>query len=177
VVNTHATSDAPPRTAIALVSLAVIGAVVVVTRGGHQHSAGPVPGVLPTMNAAANATSAILLTTGWIAIRRRLVRTHRACMLAALAASTLFLVGYLLHHARVGSVPFAGPASLRPFYFAVLIPHVVLSAVVLPLALTTVWWAWRGRFATHRRIARWTLPLWLYVSVSGVAVYWMLYRL
>lgn len=176
-MDSHTAADAPPRALIALVSLAVLGVIAVLTGGGHQRAAGPVPGALPTMNAAANGTATIMLVAGWLAIRRGRVRTHRACMLAALAASTLFLVGYVVHHARVGSVPFAGPAALRPVYFAVLVPHVVLSAIVLPLALTTVWWAWRGRFASHRRIARWTLPLWLYVSVSGVAVYWMLYRL
>jgi putative membrane protein len=176
-VNTNAAGDAPPRVAIALVSLAVLGAIAVVTRGGHDHAMGPVPGALPTMNAAANATATVLLVAGWVAIRRRRVAAHRACMIAALAASTVFLVGYVLHHARVGSVPFAGADWLRTVYFAVLVPHIVLSAVVLPLALTTVWFAWRGRFASHRRIARWTLPLWLYVSASGVGIYWMLYRL
>ncbi len=173
----NAADETPPKVAIAIVSLVVLGVIAVVTRGGHDHATGPVPGALPTMNAAANATATVLLVAGWLAIRRRLVRAHRACMVAALAASTVFLVGYVLHHARVGSVPFAGPDALRPIYFAILVPHIVLSAVVLPLALTTVWWAWRGRFDRHRRIARWTLPLWLWVSVSGVAVYWMLYRL
>lgn len=173
----NAAGDAPPKVAIALVSLAVLGVIAMLTRGGHAPHAGPVPGVLPTMNAAANATATVLLVAGWLAIRRRLVAVHRACMVAALGASTLFLAGYVLHHARVGSVPFAGPEWLRPVYLAVLVPHIVLSAIVLPLALTTVWFAWRGRFASHRRIARWTLPLWLYVSVSGVGIYWMLYRL
>jgi putative membrane protein len=174
-VNTNPAEERPPWAAIALVTLAVVGTVAVTTRGGHV--AGPVPGTLATMNAIANMTAAALLLTGWTAIRRRRVTVHRACMLAALGASTLFLLGYVLHHARVGSVPFAGPEWLRPVYLTVLVPHIVLSAVVLPLALTTVWYAWRGRFASHRRLARWTLPLWLYVSVSGVAVYWMLYRI
>jgi len=175
-VTTHA-DDTPPRAAIAVVSATVLAVIAVLTRHGDPVDAHAVPSTLATMNACANGTATILLVSGWIAVRRRLVRAHRLCMLGALAASTLFLVGYVVHHARVGSVPFAGPDALRPIYFAVLVPHVLLSAVVLPLALTTVWWAWRGRFASHRRIARWTLPLWLYVSASGVAVYWMLYRL
>jgi putative membrane protein len=98
-------------------------------------------------------------------------------MLTAFGLSALFLVGYLVHHAQVGSVPFAGTGVVRTFYFALLVPHIALSAVVLPLALTTIWHGWHGNVPAHRRIARWTLPLWLYVSVSGVAVYWMLYRL
>ena len=89
----------------------------------------------------------------------------------------LFLIGYLVHHARVGSVPFEGTGLLRRVYFGLLVPHIVLSAVVLPLALATIWHGWHDNRAAHRRIARWTLPLWLYVSASGVAVYWMLYRM
>lgn len=174
-MNTNPVADRPPWGAIALVTTAVLAAIAVTTRGGH--ASGVRPGGLATMNALANATAASLLIAGWTAIRRRLVAVHRACMLGALGASTVFLVGYLLHHARVGSVAFAGPDWLRPVYFAILVPHILLSAVVLPLALATVWLAWRGRFARHRRLARWTLPLWLYVSVSGVLVYWMLYRL
>lgn len=173
----NSNAEAPPRLAIAAVSVAVLGVIVLVTRGGPEAHAGPVPSGLATMNALANTTASALLVLGWLAIRRRRVAAHRICMIAALGASTVFLVGYVLHHAAVGSVPFAGPTWLRPLYFTVLVPHILLSALVLPLALTTVWWAWRGRFASHRRIARWTLPLWLYVSVSGVGVYWMLYRL
>jgi len=159
------------------ISLAVVGAVVAVMVGGGSTSGGPVPSTIPTVNAALNATSTGLLVTGWLCIRRGNRAAHRACMLAAFGVSAAFLVGYLLHHARVGSVPFAGQGVLRSVYFAVLVPHIVLSALVLPLALVTLWHAWREHFDRHRRLARWTLPIWLYVSVSGVVVYWMLYRL
>jgi putative membrane protein len=169
--------DAAPVAGIAIVSVGVLGAIAAVTLGGHQGTGAPVAGALPTLNAACNATSAILLVAGWRFVRAGRITAHRTCMLAALATSTLFLIGYLTHHASAGSVPFAGPLWLRPIYFATLIPHIVLSAIVLPLALTTVWHAARGQVATHRRLARWTLPLWLYVSASGVAIYWMLYRL
>ncbi len=98
-------------------------------------------------------------------------------MLTALALSIAFLVTYLLHHARVGSVPFRGTGLLRPIYFAILIPHVILAGLVVPLALFTLYRAYRGRFEAHRRIARYTFPIWLYVSVSGVVVYLLLYRL
>lgn len=160
-------------------SIGVVGAVAAALRfpvGGGVHEGGP--SFLASLNACLNATSATLLTTGWLAIRRRRIAVHRACMVAAFVASSLFLVFYLVHHATVGSVPFRPEASwLRTLYFAILIPHVVLSAVVLPLALTTLYLALRGRFAAHRRVARWALPLWLFVSVSGVVVYGMLYHL
>jgi len=97
-------------------------------------------------------------------------------MIAAFAAASLFLITYLIHHAHVGSVPFHGAACLRPVYFGLLVPHIVLATLVVPLALTTIHCAWRGRFDRHRRLARVTLPIWLYVSVSGVLVYVLLYR-
>jgi uncharacterized membrane protein YozB (DUF420 family) len=160
-------------------SFAVVAAIAAVLGNrspAEVHAGGP--SVLASLNASLNATSASLLLAGWTAIRRRRIAVHRACMLAAFAASSLFLVGYLLHHATVGSVPFPHQASwLRGLYFAILVPHVLLSAVVLPLALTTLYLAWRGRFAQHARLARWTLPIWLFVSVSGVAVYALLYHL
>ena len=132
---------------------------------------------LPTLNAVLNSTSAILLTTGYVLIRRRRVTQHRACMLAAFASSTLFLISYLVYHANVGSVAFTGQGSVRVVYLSILISHVVLAAMILPLALVTLTHALRGRFDRHRGIARWTLPVWLYVSVTGVVVYVMLYRL
>ena len=110
-------------------------------------------------------------------VRRRRIAAHRACMLGAFTASTLFLVSYLFYHANVGSVPFTGVGTIRVVYFTILISHIVLAALILPLALVTLIQALRERFDRHVRIARWTLPIWLYVSVTGVVVYWMLYRL
>ena len=132
---------------------------------------------LPTLNAVLNSTSAILLTTGYVLIRQRRVTQHRACMLAAFVSSTLFLISYLVYHANVGSVAFTGQGSVRVLYLSILVSHVVLAAMILPLALVTLTHAFRGRFDRHRGIARWTLPVWLYVSVTGVVIYGMLYRL
>jgi putative membrane protein len=158
-------------------SAAVFGAIALVLLPGHGHHTTSAPGIVPSVNAALNATSALLLVVGWRFVRRGEIARHRACMLTAFVLSALFLVGYLVHHARAGSVPFEGTGTLRRVYFGLLVPHIVLSAVVLPMALATIWHGWHGNVAAHRRIARWTLPLWLYVSASGVAVYWMLYRL
>ena len=132
---------------------------------------------LPALNAVLNATSATLLVIGYRLIRRRRVQQHRRVMLAAFTASTLFLISYLVYHANVGSRPFPGQGPIRTVYFAILISHVVLAAVILPMALITLWRALSERFDRHRRIARWTLPLWLYVSVTGVIVYLMLYQM
>ena len=132
---------------------------------------------LPGLNATLNGIAAALLATGYVLIRRGRRNLHRACMLAAFGTSTLFLVSYLVYHANVGSVAFAGQGAVRVVYFAILISHVVLAVLILPLALVTLARAARGRFDRHVAIARWTLPLWLYVSVTGVIVYWMLYRM
>lgn len=132
---------------------------------------------LPALNATLNATSTVLLLTGYLLIRRRHIAQHRACMLAALATSTLFLVSYVIYHANAGSRPFAGTGPIRVVYFAILLTHVVLAATILPLSVVTVARALGGRFDRHVRIARWTLPLWLYVSVTGVVIYLMLYQL
>lgn len=132
---------------------------------------------LPTLNACLNATSALLLLCGYVSIRRGRRSAHRAFMLAALSSSALFLVSYLVHHARVGSVPFRGTGPLRGFYLGLLLSHVVLATVIVPMVLVTVRHAWRARYTDHRRWARGTLPLWAYVSVTGVVVYWMLYQL
>ena len=132
---------------------------------------------LPLLNASLNATSAVLLTTGYVFIRRGQRERHRACMLAALVMSVLFLTSYVVYHAQVGSVPFQGQGPVRSLYFAVLISHVVLAVAIVPLVVTTASRALTARFDRHRQIARWTLPLWLYVSVTGVVVYLMLYRL
>ncbi|MDH5284100.1 MAG: DUF420 domain-containing protein [Gemmatimonadota bacterium] len=132
---------------------------------------------LPTLNASLNATAAVLLATGYYFIRTGRRERHRACMIAALVASALFLTSYVIYHIQVGSVPFKGVGAIRTVYFTILITHVVLAIVIVPLVLVTVSRALRGRFDRHRAIARWTLPLWLYVSVTGVIVYWMLYRM
>lgn len=132
---------------------------------------------LPTVNATLNAIAAVLLTCGYVMIRRRRIEAHRRFMLAAFATSALFLASYVVYHANIGSRPFTGQGSIRVVYFTILITHVVLAALILPMALITLTHALRARFERHVPIARWTLPLWLYVSVTGVVVYWMLYRL
>jgi uncharacterized membrane protein YozB (DUF420 family) len=132
---------------------------------------------LPTLNASLNALSAVLLLLGYACIRARRIGAHRAFMLAAVASSTLFLVSYLVYHFQVGSVRFRGEGTIRTIYLAILATHTVLAVVVVPLVLTALFRAWKGRFEDHRRIARVTLPIWAYVSVTGVVVYWMLYRL
>ncbi len=128
-------------------------------------------------NAILNGTSAVLLMAGFVFIRRRKIRLHRTFMLAALSASALFLVSYLVYHAQVGSVRFQGQGGIRSLYFAVLLSHTLLAAAIVPLVLVTVWYALSGRFEQHRRIARWALPIWVYVSLTGVLVYLMLYHL
>ncbi|MFQ5723745.1 MAG: DUF420 domain-containing protein [Terriglobia bacterium] len=132
---------------------------------------------LPTLNATLNASSAVLLVTGYLFIRRRRVTAHKTCMVAAFLLSTAFLASYVYYHYHHGSTPFPGRGWVRVAYFSILIPHVVLAAAILPLALTTLYRAWKGRFDKHVRLARWTLPLWLFVSVTGVIIYWMLYHL
>jgi putative membrane protein len=131
---------------------------------------------LPAVDATLNAASAVLLACGFFFIRRKNVRAHKACMLSALATSVLFLACYLTYHYFHGVTRFPGHGLLRSFYLTLLGSHTVLAMVVVPLVLTTLYRAWRQRFDQHRRIARWTLPLWLYVSLTGVAVYWMLYH-
>jgi len=126
---------------------------------------------LPAFNALCNAMSALCLVAGYGAIRERRVSTHMRWMLGAFAFSTLFLAGYVTHHAVHGDTKFAGAGLVRPIYFAVLVSHIGLSAVALPLILSVLYFAGSGRFATHKRFARVTLPLWLYVSVTGVAVF------
>ena len=132
---------------------------------------------LPALNAVLNATSAVLLSAGYILIRRGQQALHKRCMLAALGTSALFLISYVVYHVNVGSRPFPGQGPVRILYFAILITHVVLAAVIVPLALTTATRGLRSQFDRHVRIARWTLPLWLYVSVTGVVIYLMLYQL
>lgn len=132
---------------------------------------------LPALNATLNATSSVLLITGYLFIRRGERQKHKACMIAALVVSGLFLTSYVIYHAQVGSVPFKGTGWIRTLYFAVLIPHVILAAAIVPPILITVSRALSAKYDKHRRIARWTLPIWLYVSVTGVIVYLMLYQM
>jgi uncharacterized membrane protein YozB (DUF420 family) len=132
---------------------------------------------LPALNATLNAISFVLLVTGYAFIRRKQWRKHRVCMIAALVTSGLVLTSYVIYHAQVGSVPFQKTGWIRTVYFAVLIPHVILAALMVPPVIVTVSRGLSARYDKHRRIARWTLPVWLYVSITGVIVYWMLYRL
>jgi uncharacterized membrane protein YozB (DUF420 family) len=132
---------------------------------------------LPALNAVLNTASAVLLVVGYRLVRAGRRDAHRRVMLAALATSTVFLASYLVYHAQVGSVRFTGQGPVRALYFAILISHTLLAAAIVPLVLMTLSRAQRGRFDAHRRLARYTLPLWLYVSVTGVVVYVMLYRL
>lgn len=132
---------------------------------------------LPAVNATLNALSAILLTTGYVLIRRGRRKLHEQCMLAALTTSALFLVSYVIYHVNTGSRPFPGQGVIRVVYFAILITHVTLAAAILPLALMTAARGLTAQYDRHVRIARWTLPLWLYVSVTGVVIYLMLYRM
>ena len=132
---------------------------------------------LPALNATLNAVAALFLAAGYYFIRRRDRRAHRASMLSAFTASALFLVSYVVYHANAGSKPFPGTGPIRAVYFIILITHVVLAAAIVPMSLVTLSRAWREKFDRHVRIARWTLPIWLYVSVTGVVIYLMLYRL
>jgi uncharacterized membrane protein YozB (DUF420 family) len=132
---------------------------------------------LPALNATLNATAALFLVAGYLAIRRGRPTLHKRCMLGALTASAFFLISYVIYHANAGSRPFTGVGAVRVVYFAILVTHVVLAAAILPLALITATRGLRSQFERHVRIARWTLPIWLYVSVTGVVIYLMLYRL
>ncbi len=163
---------------IGLVSSLVVAAVGVLLLG-RQPPMGAVHDVsaLPVVNAFLNGTSAALLTAGYCFIRQRKVTAHKTCMLTAFGVSSLFLVSYVIYHYHAGSKPFGGTGWIRGVYYPLLISHLSLAAVIIPLALTTIYRAWREQFARHMRIARWTLPIWLYVSVTGVMVYWMLYHL
>ena len=134
-------------------------------------------GDLPAMNAMLNGVASTFLIAGYVCIRSGRRDAHRLCMLSALTTSALFLISYVIYHANAGSVRFQGTGAIRAVYFAVLVPHIILAATILPLALITTARGLRGDFVRHDRIARWTLPVWLYVSVTGVIVYVMLYQL
>ncbi len=131
----------------------------------------------PAFNALMNLASAMLLGSGYFFIRRQQIAYHRICMGSAFLASTIFLVSYLAYHAQVGSVPFQKQGWIRPLYFSILISHTVLAAVIVPLVLRTLYLALKSRFEQHKRWARWTFPLWFYVSLTGVLIYWMLYKI
>ncbi|HYJ09817.1 MAG TPA: DUF420 domain-containing protein [Polyangiaceae bacterium] len=133
--------------------------------------------ILPAINAALNSTALVLLLFGFYFIRRKNIVAHRRCMLSAFGVSGLFLVCYLIHHAQVGSVKYAGPYSLKTLYYGILIPHIPLAAAVVPMAIVTIRRGLRGDIEKHRPLARLLLPVWLFVSVSGVAIYFMLYHL
>ena len=135
--------------------------------------------MLPSLNAILNATSGILLVIGYVLIRRRQISAHRACMIGAVTSSSLFLVSYLTYHVGFGRgvTRFTGTGGVRWLYFSILISHTILAVTIVPFVLVTLRRALKGEFAKHRRVARWTFPMWLYVSVTGVIVYFMLYHL
>ena len=161
---------------IGVVSVAVVTLVAVLLLGHAPGRGGRADvGALPALNALLNAASAVLLTAGWLSIRRRRIPAHRACMLGAFCVSVLFLLSYVTYHALAGSRPFTGRGWARSIYFPLLVTHIVLAAAMVPFVLTTLYRALGGEFARHARLARRTLPVWLYVSVTGVVVYWMLY--
>jgi putative membrane protein len=132
---------------------------------------------LPALNASLNALSALLLSIGWVLIRQRRIAAHRACMITALLCSAVFLTSYLYYHSQVGSVRFQGTGAIRAIYFTILISHTILAATVPVLAIVVLRRALQRRYAAHKKLARVALPIWLYVSVTGVVVYWMLYRM
>jgi putative membrane protein len=132
---------------------------------------------LPTLNAILNLTSAILIGAGGYFIYKRRIEAHKKCMIAALFVSMAFLTSYLIYHYYAGSVPYAGQGWMRPVYFFILITHIILAIAIVPMVLRTVFLGLRSRFDSHVAIARWTFPIWMYVSVTGVVVYVMLYRL
>lgn len=132
---------------------------------------------LPTLNAALNALSFLLLLSGFFFIKQRRISIHRACMFSAVSASVLFLISYIIYHSQVGSVKFTKEGWIRPVYFTILISHTILAMTIVPLVAVTLFRALKKKFIKHRAVARWTFPLWAYVSVTGVIIYWMLYHL
>jgi putative membrane protein len=162
---------------IGAISLAVVLGVGLLLLGRPAQPGGGLDvSALPALNALLNALSAALLVLGYVFIRRRRIGAHLTAMLGAFGVSAGFLASYVIYHYHAGSRPFTGQGWVRVVYFALLLTHIVLAAVIVPLALTTIYRALSGRFDRHRRLARWTLPIWLYVSVTGVVIYWMLYR-
>ncbi len=133
--------------------------------------------ILPPVQASLNVTAATFMSVGYYFIRNGNRSAHKVCMISALAVSTLFFVLYLYYHSVVGNIPFAGQGMIRPIYFSILITHVILAAAIVPLVITTVSFAIRGKFEKHRKVARWTLPIWLYVSVTGVLIYLLAFQI
>jgi len=131
----------------------------------------------PPLNAALNAVVSVLLAAGFCFVRAKKIVAHKACMLTAVAISAVFLASYLYYHYHEGGTPFPGQGVVRGLYFTILISHVILAVVILPLVIITATLGLRGRIERHRKLARWTLPLWFYVSVTGVVIYWMLYQI
>ena len=131
---------------------------------------------LPATNAILNGFCTIFLLLGFIYIKRGDIKTHQKCMVTALTLSALFLISYLIYHSQVGSVPYPHRDWTRPIYFAILIPHIILAAVNVPFIIALVWRAYRGEFDRHRRLARWIWPSWIFVSITGVIIYLMLYK-
>jgi putative membrane protein len=165
------------RWIIFALSVTVILAVLVVMAFSPGDSTSTQPTFLAKVNVVLNASAGAFLLAGFACVRSGNVTWHRRCMLTAFGLSTAFLVSYVLHHAQVGSVPFRGEGIWRPIYFGILVPHIVLAGAIVPLALFTLYRGWVGKIEAHRRIARITFPLWLFVSLSGVSVYMMLYYL
>ena len=133
--------------------------------------------VIPPFLAILNTTAATLVSLGYFFVRRKNTAAHRICMVSALLVSTVFMIFYLYYHAKIGNIPFAGVGAIRPVYFTLLASHVILAAVLFPMVLVTAGLAIRGNITRHRRIARWTLPIWLYVSITGVIIYLMAFHL
>jgi len=170
-----AESSRVKMTIMALSGLVFLLIAVVIYMLPNQ-SAGSGPSTLATLNAFLNGCATVCLIAGLVFIKMKKIVLHRRAMLSAFGISSMFLLTYLLHHAQVGSVPFEREGIIRTVYFAILVPHIILSAFVVPMALLTIYRGWTNRVELHRKIAKITLPLWLYVSVSGVAVYYLLYH-
>ncbi len=177
VAEAPATESTKVRWVVAALTLVVLAAVpIAMSFGPDRSQLLPEPTLLAKINVCLNASAGACLLAGLWFVRQRQLVIHKRFMLSAFALSSTFLVTYLIHHAQVGSVPFRGSGLWRPLYFCILIPHIVLAGVIVPLALLTLYRGWTGKLAAHRRIARYTFPLWLFVSVSGVAVYALLYH-
>lgn len=161
-------------TALSGVVFLLVALVVYFLPGATE---GERPSVLASLNAFLNSCATVFLLAGFYFVRQRNLVWHRRSMLAAFGVSSLFLLTYLLHHVRVGSVPFQGQGMVRVVYFSLLIPHILLAALIVPMALLTIYRGWTDRILLHRRIAKITLPIWLFVTTSGVALYFMLYHL
>ncbi len=157
---------------VSTAAVAFLGWLLLLREGGG--AAGADLAFMPAVNATLNATAATLLVCGLVAIRSGRRELHKRLMVSAFAASAVFLVGYVIYHYAHGDTPYTGEGPIRTVYFTVLITHVLLSIVMLPMILTTFYLAAKERFASHRKLARWTLPIWLYVSVTGVVIYFML---